>query len=125
MNLGGKRLWQVYLCLLASLALTACSMSEEIKRIEKLRQLEVRQQTATSTSLTGEQIFIRSCNTCHPGGRAGMGPELDKINQHFPNDEKLQAFIRSGRGIMPAQARGSLNDQELANLIAYLRKLGN
>ncbi|MBI4534277.1 MAG: cytochrome c, partial [Candidatus Melainabacteria bacterium] len=87
--------------------------------------LELQQQTASSTNLTGEQIFIRSCNTCHPVGREGMGPALDKVNEHFPRDENLQAFIRSGHGLMPQQPRESLNDQELASLVAYLRKLGS
>src|SRR5271170_4709736 len=59
--------------------LVACSLSEEVKRIEASKQYEEREDASRSTNLTGEQIFIRSCNTCHPGGKQGMGPSLIDI----------------------------------------------
>jgi mono/diheme cytochrome c family protein len=109
---------------LSAIGLSAgCSMSEEVKRIEQVNQLEQRRKDASSTDLTGQQIFMRSCNTCHPGGRPGMGPALDKIGEHFPNDQQLKSFIRKGKGSMPAQPPEILNDKELDNLIDYLRAL--
>ena len=98
-------------------------MSEEVKRIEAVRRAELEHQAATSTNLNGEQIFIRSCNTCHPGGAKGLGPSLAKIDEHFADDAALKAFIRKGKGAMPAQGKEALNDRELASLIAYLRAL--
>ncbi len=103
-------------------ALAGCVMAEEVKRIEAVKNIERRQAESTSTNLTGAQVFMRSCNTCHPGGGAVMGPALDKLEEHFPNDELLKQFIRSGKGIMPAQPSESINKQELENLIRYLRK---
>ena len=103
--------------------LSGCSMSEEIKRIDRTREAELRQESAVSTNLTGEQVFIRSCNTCHPGGRAGMGPALEGLDKKFPDDEALKSFLRAGKGMMPAQPREVVNDVELANLVAYLRTL--
>lgn len=98
-------------------------MSEEVKRIEQVKQLEQRRKDASSTDLTGQQIFMRSCNTCHPGGSKGMGPALDKLGEHFPGDQQLKSFIRKGKGLMPAQPPEILNDKELDNLTDYLRAL--
>lgn len=103
--------------------LVACSISEEMKRIEASRQYEERQAASGSTDLTGEQIFIRSCNTCHPGGKLGLGPSILEINKKYPEDEMLKALIRKGKGIMPAQPVNVINDIELSRLVAYLRNL--
>ena len=98
-------------------------MSEEIKRIGETRRAELRQESASSTNLTGEQVFIRSCNTCHPGGRAGLGPALESLNKDFPEDAGLKSFLRSGKGLMPAQPPTVINDIEIDNLVVYLRAL--
>ncbi len=105
------------------ICLSSCSMGEEMRRIEAAKQASQLQQASTSTNLTGEQIFVRSCNTCHPSGKLGMGPRLDLVAEHFPSDPALTAFIRRGKGIMPPQPKDSINDDELNNLIGYLRNL--
>ena len=109
--------------LLVSATTSGCVMSEEVKRINKIqreRQLKKEQMT---TNLSGEQIFVRSCNSCHPGGKAGMGPDLDKLSEHFPKDDQLKQFIRNGVGVMPPQPKEALNDQELDSLVFYLRSM--
>lgn len=98
-------------------------MSEEVKRIDESKLAEQRKQAAMSNDLNGEQIFFRTCNECHPTGKKNLGPALDKIDEHFPDDSKLIAFIRAGKGIMPPVPKDVLNDQEMANLVLYLRKL--
>ncbi|MCC7528896.1 MAG: cytochrome c [Candidatus Melainabacteria bacterium] len=103
--------------------LSACSMGEEVKRIRAVNEVEKQRAQSQSTDLTGEQVFIRSCNTCHPRGRAGMGPALDKMDEHFPADQQLKRFIRMGKGIMPAQTADVVNDTELDNLVKYLRAM--
>jgi len=103
--------------------LVACSISEEMKHIEASRQYEERQSASSSTDLTGEQIFIRSCNTCHPGGNKGLGPSILNINEKYPEDEMLKALIRKGKGIMPGQPANVIDDIELNRLVAYLRNL--
>ncbi len=113
------------LFVIASISVAACSMSEEVRRIEAVRRAELRHQESSSTNLSGEQIFIRSCNTCHPGGRQGMGPSLDKLNDDFKADEPLRGLIRKGKGSMPAQSKEALNDAELDNLVTYLRALSS
>ncbi len=98
-------------------------MQEEVKRIQAVKEMERQRAASNSTDLTGEQIFIRSCNTCHPHGKKGMGPSLEQVNEHFPNDAMLKTFIRHGKGAMPAQPVETLNDIELNNLVKYVRQL--
>ncbi len=103
--------------------LNACSLSEEIKHIKASEDYEEKQEASRSTDLTGEQIFIRSCNTCHPGGREGIGLNLSNLKQKYPDDQLLKAFIRKGKGMMPAQPVNVINDTELDHLVTYLRTL--
>ncbi len=65
---------RVALLMAALVLLSACSMGEEVKRIRAVNEVEKQRAQSQSTDLTGEQVFIRSCNTCHPRGRQGMGP---------------------------------------------------
>lgn len=100
-----------------------CAMSEEIRRIEEQQKVTQRREKQMTTDLSGQQIFIRSCNSCHPGAKAGMGPALDKLGEHFPTDDKLKKFIRQGVGMMPPQPKEALDDDELDSLVQYLRGL--
>lgn len=100
-----------------------CVMSEEMKRIQKVEEEKARRKQQMSTNLSGEQIFVRSCNTCHPGGAAGMGPSLDQLATHFPTDDKLINFLRQGVGAMPPQPKEVINDIEMGALVRYLRTL--
>ena len=103
--------------------LSGCVMSEEMKRIESTERAQRQRAEASSTDLNGEQVFIRSCNTCHPQGKAGMGPSLEVIPAKYADDQALIAFLRRGKGMMPPQSKDVLNDQEMTNLIGYLRQL--
>ncbi|MBX9722184.1 MAG: cytochrome c [Candidatus Obscuribacterales bacterium] len=98
-------------------------MGEEMRRIEESKHASQLRDASRSTNLTGEQIFVRSCNTCHPGGKKGMGPRLDKVDADFPKDDSLKKFIRKGKGIMPPQPQDSLDDDELSSLCVYVRTL--
>jgi len=119
------QIWLLSAALLfaASSVLSGCVMSQEMKRIAAVKKAEQARQESGSTNLTGEQIFIRTCNTCHPGGSAGMGTSLENLAKDFPDDAKLKAFLRKGKGMMPPQPKDVLNDQEMDNLVGYLRGL--
>jgi len=108
---------------LVMMIVSGCAMSEEMRRIHETQQAEQQKEAGRSTNLTGEQLFIRSCNTCHPSGRAGVGPTLENLGEHFPDDAKLKAFIRKGKGSMPAQPKDTINEKEMDDLILYLRNL--
>jgi mono/diheme cytochrome c family protein len=68
----------------------------------------------------GELVFMAQCQSCHPGGEAGLGPAL--------NNRALPAFairyqVRRGLGAMPAFSRAELPEADLDALIAYLKAL--
>jgi mono/diheme cytochrome c family protein len=68
----------------------------------------------------GQQVFMRECHQCHPGGEAGLGPAI--------NDKPLPGFlmrfqIRNGFGAMPAFSRDDISPEELDDLVSYLREL--
>ena len=98
-------------------------MDKEIKRIDESKLAELNRQAAMSNDLNGEQIFFRTCNECHPTGKKNVGPALDQLDEHFPDDSKLIAYIRKGKGVMPPVPKDVLNDAEMSSLIRYLRKL--
>lgn len=103
--------------------LSGCAMTEEMRRINETNQAEHVREAGRSTNMTGEQVFIRSCNTCHPGGNKGFGPTLETLGKDFPDDAKLKAFIRKGKGAMPGQPKDTIDDAEMDELIVYLRNL--
>lgn len=49
-----------------------------------------------------------------------MGPSLINMETDFPTDQALKNFLRKGKGMMPAQAIDTINDEEMKNLIVYL-----
>jgi mono/diheme cytochrome c family protein len=116
----------VYFLAVTSLILSGCAMSEEIKRIDENKHSLSERAASLSTDLNGEQLYFRSCNTCHPTGRQGpMGPALDHVNEHFPTDAALRDFIRKGKGVMPAQTKDVMDDKEMDSLIAYVRHIND
>lgn len=68
----------------------------------------------------GRLVFMNSCNRCHPGGEAGLGPAI--------NDKPLPEFlmktqIRAGLGAMPAFPKSELSDADVDAVIAYLKAI--
>lgn len=116
----------IYSLAISSLCLSSCSMAEEIKRIDENKHSLNERAASLSTDLNGEQLYFRSCNTCHPTGRQGPeGPSLEHINEHFLTDAALRDFLRKGKGIMPAQTKDVMDDKEMDSLIVYLRHLND
>ena len=75
---------------------------------------------------SGQLVFARACNSCHPNANAGIGPALhgSAFASRYPDDTALIGVIRQGKGGMPAFGVDQLSDQDLANTVAYLRRLG-
>jgi mono/diheme cytochrome c family protein len=68
----------------------------------------------------GEQKFAQYCFKCHPSGEAGLGPSLN----WNPAPRFVLAFqIRQGLGTMPAFAREHLTDEDMSDIITYLKAL--
>ncbi|MDQ3622009.1 MAG: cytochrome c [Verrucomicrobiota bacterium] len=68
----------------------------------------------------GRIVFMAHCHKCHPNGEAGLGPAI--------NDKPLPEFLmktqtRVGLGAMPSFSREQISDDELEDLIRYLKGL--
>lgn len=68
----------------------------------------------------GRVLFMQHCHKCHPGGEAGLGPAI--------NDKPLPEFlmktqVRVGVGAMPSFHRQQISEEELDDLIRYLKAL--
>lgn len=94
-------------------ALAACSG----RRSEPLRgALDV----SDADVAHGQQVFMRRCDKCHPGGDAGLGPSL--------NNKPLPGFMlafqtRHGMGAMPAFTDEEIPRPDLESVVAYLKAL--
>jgi hypothetical protein len=90
-------------------------------------------------AVVGETIFSNRCSVCHgPGGEGILGLGKQLIASEFTrglSDESLLAFLIEGREsddpdstsgiVMPGRAGvPPLSDEELVDVIAYLRVLG-
>jgi ubiquinol-cytochrome c reductase cytochrome b subunit len=79
---------------------------------------------ASGPAYDGAQLFYgKGCQYCHAvEGRGGRyGPDLTHVARRLP-PEQLTVIILRGRENMPAY-RGSLTDEELAALLAFLRAI--
>jgi mono/diheme cytochrome c family protein len=66
----------------------------------------------------GQQVFMRSCHQCHPGGEAGVGPAI--------NDKPLPGFlikaqVRAGVGAMPRFSEQEIPAAELDDLVRFVK----
>ena len=99
------------------LALVGCSQTTDPPY-----ELKVAQHDAARHP--GERIYIMYCTSCHGydgTGLGGMGADFvnDKTRLTKP-DAELINDIRNGEGRMPAW-RGILTDQEIRDVLAYIR----
>lgn len=69
---------------------------------------------------SGRVVFMRFCHQCHPGGEAGLGSALN--NKALPGS-LIALQVRVGLGAMPSFSREDINDQELRDLLRYLKAL--
>lgn len=72
---------------------------------------------------TGLRVFNASqCGTCHTnGGRvAGIGPKLADTTR---DEAYIRNILRNGKGAMPAYSTQQVNDQQLEDLVAYVKGL--
>jgi mono/diheme cytochrome c family protein len=80
----------------------------------------------------GKQLFKQNCVVCHGSAGHGDGPgaaslkpqpaDLAMMAGHHP-DGDLAWKIANGRGAMPSW-KASLSDQQIWNLVNYLKSLG-
>jgi mono/diheme cytochrome c family protein len=73
----------------------------------------------------GQVLFGRFCDSCHPGGREGVGSDLEgtQVKRQYTTDEKIVSFVRAGGFDMPAFPRSLISDDDLAEIAAYVHAL--
>ena len=88
---------------------------------------------ASGDSTKGKILYATNCVVCHGEGGKGDGvigaalrpppADLTAPQVRGKSDTDLRSVIREGHGTMPAW-KSRLNEQEIQNLIAYIRSLG-
>lgn len=71
----------------------------------------------------GRDLYGKHCEICHGPNGKGMlasSPDFTRGQGLLRTDLSLVETIRNGRGVMPA-FRGLLSNQEMLDVIAYLR----
>ncbi|NJB86300.1 mono/diheme cytochrome c family protein [Lewinella marina] len=71
---------------------------------------------------SGRILFNEKCASCHPAGRAGVGPSI--VNKPLPKF-LIRFQVRHGLGVMPAFPEQILSDTEvrqIADYLAWLRR---
>jgi mono/diheme cytochrome c family protein len=81
---------------------------------------------ATSAALqteppAGKVPYERVCGVCHgPEGRGNAAPRLVPIEMDY---DELVAKVREGGGQMPPVSEQSVSDEEVRQILQYLRSL--
>lgn len=81
---------------------------------------------STSDAAGGQAVYAQLCDACHPGGGKGFGPALNgpDFAAKYGDDAALAAFIREGTTAMPGFPTSRITDEQLGDLIAFIRSLG-
>ena len=90
-------------------------------RIQKIGSVEIRD--ANRVLKTGEEVFKAVCTGCHTAGVSGA-PKFGDTAAWAPRiktgfDALLHSALK-GKGNMPAQGGGDLDDLEVANAVVYM-----
>lgn len=73
----------------------------------------------------GREVYAQHCETCHGADGRPMEPGTPDFSRGeglFAMDSDLFRQVRNGEGAMPAY-RGLLSDDEIRDVVAYLRTL--
>lgn len=74
----------------------------------------------TERQRRGAVVFARHCQSCHPGGSAGLGPSL--LDKPAPQGA-IRLQVRKGLGAMPAFDATRIPDEDLDALVDYVVRL--
>ena len=96
-----------------------------LERIQKVGTVEIRD--ANREMRTGLQVFTVRCAACHATGAAGS-PKFGDTTAWGPRiktgfDSLLNSALK-GKGVMPAQGGGDLDDFEIARAVVYMANAG-
>ena len=85
--------------------------------------VETSSATRTGDAASGRRVFGTICAACHGGnGEGGAGPTLRGIAARY-NQEQAVAFIMHPSGAMPALYPSIVNEQQVADVAAFILSL--
>ena len=87
---------------------------------EETEESEDQTSVGTDTVVAGDEVFQKSCITCHSSGDIAGGQGMideAKIHTDFSNQEDLLAFVSEN---MPKTAPGSLSEEEYEAVVNFL-----
>jgi mono/diheme cytochrome c family protein len=74
----------------------------------------------TAKARKGQELFMKRCDRCHPGGMGGVGPSI--INKPLPGF-LIKTQVRVGFGAMPAFNKKKISADELKDIVAYIKEM--
>lgn len=135
-----KLLWLALISVLM-IVLAACGGggdSNESSSSSSASESAAEEAVSTGDPVHGEELFVSTCLACHgEGGKGIEGLGKDMTTSEFVkglSDKELLAFIKVGRSMSdPANTTGvdmplkggnpTLNDDDIMDIIAYMRTL--
>jgi len=122
-----KRLFGISLFILFVAVMSACNNNEKAdgEAVEPTNEQEEHQSTPADksvSSVTGDEVFQKSCISCHSSGDISGGhSKLDSaaIQSNFKTREELLSYVSER---MPMSAPGSLSAEEYEAVVKYLWK---
>jgi mono/diheme cytochrome c family protein len=114
------------LVVLATVAVAGCSQASATTATNPEEAGAVAA-VASGDATAGQAVFAKTCDRCHSNANAGMGPALygAQFSSRYPDDAGVAGVIRRGKGGMPAFSTAQLSDQDMEDVIAYLRGLSS
>ncbi|WP_338448059.1 cytochrome c [Niallia oryzisoli] len=117
-----KRLFGILLFLFLLAVISACNSNEKAdgEAAESSNEQVEDNKNESGSSIAGNEIFQKSCISCHSSGDiSGGNSRLDSavIQSNFKTQEELLAFVSER---MPMSAPGSLSEEEYEAVVKYL-----
>ena len=117
----------------ARLPVTMPTQPQPLDPYDRVSQVWYFQRLASSGWQRGQEIYYMRCWICHNEytviAEPGAAPSLRDLykrprlmNGQPVNDQTVAAFVRAGTGRMPSYSPQYFKDEDLADLVVYLRE---
>ncbi|MGG3467116.1 c-type cytochrome [Neobacillus pocheonensis] len=100
--------------------MSACSKDDNDSAKVPAKEPAKQETSEPATTLAGDEIFQKSCITCHSSGDITGGQKVldaNRIHTDFKTKDDLQAFVSKN---MPKSAPASLSKEEYDAVVSYL-----
>ena len=102
----------VWIAIVVPIFLSSCA-SRKSEAIKQRTFVPKNQQVAN-----GERVYMMHCQSCHPGGEAGLGPSINAN----PAPMFVKRFqIRHGLGVMPGFKSDEISKSDVRDIAKYLK----